>query len=183
MSVVVATYGRAGRLRMLLDGLAAQTLATGEFEVVVVDDASEDETPAVLAAAQAGDELTLRTIAHDANLGRAQARQSGWQAAAADVIAFIDDDCVPDPAWLERGLAACAESPGAIVQGRTAPNPSEREHEGPFSRTVDVPSFDAAFRPATSSIRARRSSASGASTPIASVASTGARTPTSAGAP
>jgi glycosyltransferase involved in cell wall biosynthesis len=146
VSVVVATFNRAERLGRLLAGLRAQTLPPDEFEIVIVDDASSDGTAAILAEAVAAGDLNLRVVRHGENRGRATSRQDGWQTAAAELIAFTDDDCVPAPDWLEAGLAACAASPGAIVQGRTEPDPAEEERLGPFSRTVRVPEYDAAFQ-------------------------------------
>ena len=146
VAVAVATFKRAERLERLLDALRAQTLPSGEFEVVVVDDASTDGTAAVLERARAAGDLDLRVIVHGENRGRASSREDGWRAARAPLIAFTDDDCVPAPTWLESGLEACAEAPGAIVQGRTDPDPDEADRLGPFSRTVRVPAYDAAFQ-------------------------------------
>jgi hypothetical protein len=53
-------------------------------------------------------------------------------------VAFTDDDCEAAPDWLERCLEAAAAKPGAIVQGRTLPNPRELTSVGPFSVTRDV---------------------------------------------
>ena len=146
VSVVAATYNRAPLLTRLLDGLRRQTLAPGEFEVVIVDDCSADGTAAVLAAERERGELDLVVIGQPVNRGRASAREAGWRAASADLIAFTDDDCVPSPEWLEAGLAACAERPGAIVQGRTEPDPEQLDRLGPFSRTIAVDEYDAAFQ-------------------------------------
>jgi glycosyltransferase involved in cell wall biosynthesis len=146
IAVVAATFNRAARLERLLEGLRAQTLPAGEFEVVIVDDHSSDETPEVLERAGASGDLSLTVIRQPQNRGRASARERGWRAARAPLVAFTDDDCVPDPGWLEAGLAACAVNPGAIVQGRTDPDPAELGRLGPFSRTVSVPAFDAALQ-------------------------------------
>ncbi len=146
ISVVVATYNRAERLERLLAALRAQTLERDQFEVVVVDDASTDATPGALEIALAAGDLDLRVVRHAANRGRATSRQDGWQAAGAPLIAFTDDDCVPTPGWLESGLTACGENPGAIVQGPTEPDPAEADRLGPFSRTVRVEGYDAAFQ-------------------------------------
>ena len=51
VSVVIPTHNRSGPLQTALAGLRAQTLPREEFEVIVVDDASSDDTPAVLEAA------------------------------------------------------------------------------------------------------------------------------------
>jgi glycosyltransferase involved in cell wall biosynthesis len=146
ISVVVATYNRARRLGRLLDGLRAQTLDRSRFELVIVDDGSSDETAAVLEAASREGDLDFTVISHAVNEGRAKSRQDGWRASRADLVAFTDDDCRPDPAWLEAGLAACEASRGAIVQGRTEPDPQEIGRLGPFSRTVRVVAYDAAFQ-------------------------------------
>jgi len=133
VSVVVATRNRAPRLRALLLSLIAQTLPRDQFEVIVVDDASSDATPSVLARADG-----VRVIRRDVNEGPAAARNDGWRAARAPLVAFIDDDCEADPEWLIAGLAACAEHPGAVVQGRVDPHPAEAHLRSPFARTLTV---------------------------------------------
>jgi len=106
LSVVVATHERAERLEDLLAALRRQTLAPSRFEVVVVDDASYDRTPAVLAAEGARGELDLKALRRSVNGGSGLAREDGWRAARAPHIAFTDDDCVPDPDWAEAMLRA-----------------------------------------------------------------------------
>lgn len=135
VSVVVATRDRAARLRSLLDALTAQTLPRGRFEVVVVDDASTDDTPSALRNGSV--ETGLR---HERPRGPAAARNTGWRAARAPLVAFTDDDCRPEPGWLEAGLAASAAAPGALVQGRTRPEPADEEALGrsPRARTIRI---------------------------------------------
>jgi GT2 family glycosyltransferase len=77
--------------------------------------------------------------------GPATAREEGWRAATGKVVAFTDDDCVPEPGWLEAGAAALATNPGGFVQGRTAPDPAELDQLGPFSRTIEVSELHPAF--------------------------------------
>jgi GT2 family glycosyltransferase len=141
VTVVVSTYERPQRLAMLLAGLRRQTLDRAAFEVVVVDNGSGPETAAVLEAERARGELPLRTIRHERTLGPAGGRNAGWRAAAAPVVAFTDDDCVPDAEWLAAGLAALDAHPGAIVQGRTEPNPVEVRPRTLTSRTVRITSL------------------------------------------
>ena len=138
VSVVVPTRDRPGRLAALLDALRSQTLGTTEFEVVVVDDGSGDETSALLQDARERDDLALRVVRHDVPRGPGGARNAGWRAARGAVVAFTDDDCRPAPGWLAAGLAAHERAPEAVVQGRTEPDPDERDRLGPFSRTVHV---------------------------------------------
>jgi glycosyltransferase involved in cell wall biosynthesis len=150
VSVVVATSNRAGPLAELLAGLRSQTLASERFEVIIVDDASTDDTAAVLARETAADGLRLRTIERASRGGPATARDDGWRAARGAVVAFTDDDCVPEPGWLQAGLEACGGRAMALVQGRTEPPPGEFERLGPlekaFSRTMRVTELDPNFQ-------------------------------------
>lgn len=133
-SVVIATYNRRAMLEATLDALEVQVGAP-RFEVVVVDDASPDDTQAMLAARPAG-RFELRSIRVERNRGPAHARNLGWQAARAATVCFTDDDCVPTPGWL---AALLAPTDGVdLVQGRTEPNPDHADRRGPFSRTMIV---------------------------------------------
>jgi GT2 family glycosyltransferase len=138
VSVVVSTCNRPARLARLLASLAAQTLPGEDFEVVVVDDGSGPETRAVIESAASQAAPSIRTVRHEQPLGPGAGRNSGWRAARAPLVAFTDDDCVADPAWLTAALAVCAENPEAIVQGRTGPDPTELDRDGVLSRTIRV---------------------------------------------
>jgi glycosyltransferase involved in cell wall biosynthesis len=144
VTVVAATYNRAERLAALLDALRAQTFR--DFDVVIVDDASADETIGVLAEARARDDLALTVLRHETGRGPAVARNAGWRAASAPVIAFTDDDCRPSPGWLAAGVAAMAATANgtreAIVQGLTEPDPLEADRLGPFTRSLNVRELD-----------------------------------------
>jgi GT2 family glycosyltransferase len=150
VSVVVATFERAGRLERLLAALRAQTLAPDRFEVIVVDDASADGTAELLRRELEAGGIALRTIGRERNGGWAAAREDGRLAARAETVAFTDDDCIPDPGWLEAGLAACARSPGAIVQGRTLRDEAEWSRLSgagrAFARTLEVSRPDPHFQ-------------------------------------
>jgi GT2 family glycosyltransferase len=139
VSVVLATRDRPERLAAALTGLRRQTLAPECFEVIVVDDGSlTPGTQLVLAEALSCGGIRLRSVHHPNARGTAGARNSGWRLAQAPLVAFTDDDCVPEPDWLSEGLAVSRHYPGAIIQGRTAPNPAELARRGVFSRTISV---------------------------------------------
>ena len=131
LAVVVATRNRALRLRWLLDALEHQTV--DDFEVVVVDDASQDDTAATLD--RFASRLSLKVLRHDVATGPARARNEGWRASRAEVIAFTDDDCRPAPDWVERLREAAG--PGVVVQGRTEIDPDELHvfHAAPHARS------------------------------------------------
>jgi glycosyltransferase involved in cell wall biosynthesis len=126
VSVVVATRDRAERLAALLESLDAQTFQ--DFDLVVVDDGSVDGTGEALAG--------VPSIRHERPLGPSASRNAGWRAAESPYVAFIDDDCVASPGWLEALVAAA--HPRAVVQGPVEPMPSERDRLGPFSRSLWV---------------------------------------------
>jgi GT2 family glycosyltransferase len=133
---VISTYNRPEHVGLVLRALCGQTLGRDQFEVVVVDNGStESSTQAVLAAEAGRGELRLQTVQHPVTLGPAGGRNSGWRLAQAPLVAFTDDDCVPDPAWLEQMLLVAASHPETIVQGRTEP---VREPLGLFDRSVTV---------------------------------------------
>jgi len=122
ISVVVATFRRPDRCIRLMNALAAQTLPADDFEVIVVDDCSGDNTGDVLAGLVSEVPFRLRPLTTHANRGPGPARNIGWNAAEAPVVAFTDDDCVPDPGWLAAGLDALDADPElGFVQGRTMP--------------------------------------------------------------
>lgn len=137
ISVAVSTYQRAGALPRLIESLERQTLPLHEFEVVVADNGATDDTAAVLDRLRATTPLQLRVVRAERNRGPAAGRNLAWRAARAPLVAFTDDDCRPQPRWLEAGLAALESS--SIVVGRTEPPPEQADLEnGPFARAVRV---------------------------------------------
>jgi GT2 family glycosyltransferase len=134
-AVVVPTHNRSARLSLLLDGLAAQDDA-GSIEVIVVDDASTDDTPTMLARRRAELPYELVALRQEHNQGPAAARNRGWRAARAPIVCFTDDDCTPAPDWLSRLVPEFGTAD--VVQGRTLANPDQLANTGPFSRTLEV---------------------------------------------
>jgi glycosyltransferase involved in cell wall biosynthesis len=110
-SVIVPTKNGAGRLPDLFDALEAQTVGRDAFEVVLVDDGSTDDTAAVAEARGA------RVVRSPESQGPGAASNLGARNAASDVLAFTDDDTIPAPDWVERGLAALEASSSGLVGG------------------------------------------------------------------
>lgn len=107
VAVVVVTYNRAELLSRVLDGLVAQTHRPDV--VVVVDNASTDRTPEVLAERVARDDLPLQVVTSAENLGGAGGFHRGTQVALEggyDRVWLIDDDVVPAPDCLAVLMAA-----------------------------------------------------------------------------
>ncbi|CAB4913641.1 unannotated protein [freshwater metagenome] len=113
ISVIVPAYGRPEGLRRLLAAIARCEVPIGGLEVIVVDDGST-----LPLAPERPDGLAVQVI-RQANAGPSAARNTGARAASGALLAFTDDDCEPDPAWLVTLAAATAEHPEAMVGGRS----------------------------------------------------------------
>jgi GT2 family glycosyltransferase len=123
VSVVVCSYNGS---RTIGETLAAITkLRYPNFEVIVVDDGSEDVTPKI-----AG-EYDVRLI-RTRNEGLSAARNTGMRAATGEIVAYIDDDAWPDPHWLHYLAATFMNTPHVGVGG---PNIAPAG-DGPIARCV-----------------------------------------------
>lgn len=137
-SVVVPTCGRPHLLRQCLASLLGQEFDPAAYEIIIVDDGPHPATrAAVIECAAQLQKLGPRIsyIASPGPHGPAAARNRGWRAAHAPVIAFTDDDTIASPGWLQNGLLAFG--PGvAAVWGRIempldgTPTDYERDAKG-----------------------------------------------------
>jgi glycosyltransferase involved in cell wall biosynthesis len=109
VSVVVPTFHRPDLLRRCLDGLLVQRMPADEFEIIVVDDGHDDETCALVESIAAHCMPRLRYLRPAVGKGPAVARNAGWRAAEAPLVAFTDDDTIPQPGWLQNGEHAMRE--------------------------------------------------------------------------
>ncbi len=96
--VICSLNGAAGVDRCLL-ALARQTIRS-RLEIVLVDDGSVDGTSDV------GYRHGVRVVRHPVNRGLAAARNSGLSASSAPLVAFLDDDCEPEPDWAAELVAS-----------------------------------------------------------------------------
>lgn len=129
ISVVVATRNRSHLLSRLVEALAEQQGAP-PFELIVVDDASTDATEEVLDRLARATSIPIRHISLDQRGGPAIARNAGWRLSSAPLIAFTDDDCVPQPGWL--AVIGAGLRNADIARGATMANPTQQA-DGWFS--------------------------------------------------
>jgi len=143
VAVVVPTHRRPHLLPRLVAALEAQDGVDG-LEVVIVDDGSGDDTPRRLQelAARAG--IQVVPVVLERNRGPAVARNRGWRSSRAPLVAFTDDDCVPQPGWLAALVEGLAGAD--LVQGRTVPDPDQEQRAGPFARTMHVTAEDGLYQ-------------------------------------
>src|SRR5712671_6825521 len=102
ISVIIATHNRADLLAIALKSLARQTIPPAEYEVIVVDNASSDQTPAVVR--QMSPAMPQVRYVFEERLGLSWARNAGLEAARAPYVAYLDDDAKAEPEWLEALL-------------------------------------------------------------------------------
>ena len=124
MSVVVPTRNRAAYLAVTLRSLAEQEVEE-THEILVVDDASSDGTPALVERAG------IRCVRHDRPRGLNAARNTGVRESLADLIALVDDDVEAPSGWLRALLEGARRHPEAWAYG----GPIRARLDGPAPRS------------------------------------------------
>ena len=116
-SIVVPVYNGASTVLHCLDALATQTWPASDYEVVVVNDGSTDDTLKTIGNWHDDNPDVQLLVISQQNAGPAAARNRGAAEASAPILLFTDADCVPEPDWLERMTAAFAQDDVAGVKG------------------------------------------------------------------
>ncbi|MGR4065091.1 MAG: glycosyltransferase family 2 protein [Vulcanimicrobiaceae bacterium] len=115
-TIQLCTFNRARLLERVLDACFEQTVDPGSYEVVLVNDGSSDETPAVIDRARERASCSF-VVVEQPNSGLAKGRNAGIARASGERIIFIDDDVLPLPNFVEEHLRAQRGHPKAIVRG------------------------------------------------------------------
>lgn len=102
ISVIIPTHNQQERLRLVLCGLACQTMPQRDFEVLVVDDGCTDGTAAMVTEARVTELPNARLLSYSRNRGRCAARNLGVASAAGELVVFLDGDALPAPDLLEQ---------------------------------------------------------------------------------
>ena len=130
VSVIIPTHNRAALLPRAVSSVLTQTY--GDFELLIIDDASTDDTPQVIAGFS---DRRIRSFRQDANQGQSAARNVGIANARGEYVAFLDDDdeCVPRRLEEQVALLDAALPDIAIVYGWT-----ERYDDATGERAPDL---------------------------------------------
>jgi GT2 family glycosyltransferase len=118
LSVVVPSYNRREDLRRVLEGLARQTYPAGAFEAVVVLDGSRDGSAEMVRSLEVP--FSLRLL-EQRNAGAAAARNAGATEAVNPIVAFLDDDIVPETAFVAEHAAAHRTGSDRVIVGYCPP--------------------------------------------------------------
>jgi glycosyltransferase involved in cell wall biosynthesis len=118
VSVVICTHNRGFYLRKAIASVVGQDMPASEYELIIVDNKSTDDTAEVAASFAAPN---VRYI-HEPQLGLCFARNTGWRNAAGTYVAYLDDDAIAEPGWLASIKAAFESDPAAgVVGGKVDP--------------------------------------------------------------
>lgn len=111
VSVIIPVYNDVLGLERCLRALAAQTLPSDRFEVIVVDNGgTADLSPAIAAFPQA-------VLVRETTPGSYAARNRGIAHSKGELLAFTDSDCTPHPTWLENAVTQLSEGSRDVILG------------------------------------------------------------------
>jgi len=119
-SVIITSFNRYSNLVRLLVLLQKQTLSINQFEVIIINDGSSDETKKIISKLSTSYPLVYLEQAHN---GPASARNKGLNYCKGEVVVFFDDDIEPMPECLEEHLKLHCDNKHNIVFGKTPVSP------------------------------------------------------------
>jgi glycosyltransferase involved in cell wall biosynthesis len=134
VSIVIPTYRRPDALLETLQNLLKLDYPADRFEVIIVDDGSEDETPQVYSGMESA--FSALIYHGQRNGGAARARNAGAGIASGEILIFLDDDMIVPPSLIRQHLEALDYFGDCIVCGyrEFAPRLAEVLKQSPFGR-------------------------------------------------
>jgi len=104
ISAIICTHNRSSLLGKGLISLVEQTVAANDYEIIVVDNASSDDTKEVTYSLM--EKASNLRYLYEPRLGLSHARNRGISEANGEIAAYMDDDAIADPEWLEMIVRA-----------------------------------------------------------------------------
>jgi glycosyltransferase involved in cell wall biosynthesis len=99
ISIIICTFNRFHCLKLALKSLQDQKFEKNNFEILIVDAGSEDQISEIINNFSIFLPIHFFSVPH---LGLSDARNFGIRNASGNIIAFLDDDAIADPSWLEQ---------------------------------------------------------------------------------
>lgn len=116
VSIVICTHNRCGLLSKTIRNLLAQYFPPRAYEIIVIDNASRDQTRSIVESYATTQEVAIKYF-YEPALGVSFARNSGLELARGIFVAYLDDDLLVAPGWLQSivsGFAALHPEPGVV---------------------------------------------------------------------
>ncbi|MCB9420737.1 MAG: glycosyltransferase family 2 protein [Ardenticatenaceae bacterium] len=123
VSVIIPHYNDADRLGHCLDRLENQTYPSDRYEIIVIDNGSDESPEGVTAVSHHS------TLVFENKPGSYAARNYGISKAQGEIIAFTDSDCLPEPNWIEKGVQTINQNDAiGFIAGKVDVFPLDYDH-------------------------------------------------------
>lgn len=120
ISAIIPTYNRCEYLKGAIISLQRQNLPEEQYEIIVVDNNSTDNTSQVVEECNKNDKKEVVYI-KEPNIGLHNARHAGAKIAQGEILAYTDDDVICDPNWLSELIRPYLDQRVACVGGKILP--------------------------------------------------------------
>ena len=117
VSLIVPAYNAADNIIQLLNSLYCQNYS-GQFEIIIVDDNSNDNTLIKVNKFSKKSKIKLKVYSSDKNLGPSKARNIGIEKSSGSIVVFIDSDCIANKDWLKQLVNSLRSNDVVAVGGR-----------------------------------------------------------------
>jgi glycosyltransferase involved in cell wall biosynthesis len=141
ISVVIPTYKRTELLNRCIKALLVQRFDKSQFEIIVVSDGPDAETQNIINNWAGYEYPMISFLPLPQKKGPAAARNHGWKNALGQIIAFTDDDCIPDSHWLSEIAKHCHPEEDVAITGKVvvplSADPTDYELNTSHLQTAD----------------------------------------------
>jgi glycosyltransferase involved in cell wall biosynthesis len=141
ISVVIPTYKRTELLNRCIKALLVQRFDKSQFEIIVVSDGPDAETQNIINNWAGYEYPMICFLPLPQKKGPAAARNHGWKNALGQIIAFTDDDCIPDSHWLSEIAKHCHPEEDVAITGKVvvplSADPTDYELNTSHLQTAD----------------------------------------------
>lgn len=124
ISIVIPTFNRKEALCRCLKSLCDLDYPRERYEIIIVDDGSDDGTGGSLSGRQGPDNRRIKYLRNEHNRGAAASRNRGFSRAAGEFIVSLDDDCRVGKSWLKDMVETFGSFPAASAVGGSVVNPA-----------------------------------------------------------